>query len=309
MSQATLGGYELIKLLGEGSYGSVHKAQSLTTGEIVALKVLRSQAACNPSEQNRFVREITVLQKLNHPNIVRHIDCGIDHDQIYSVMEYIDALTLKHSLAKLHVLSWRNAARIAGQVALGLAHAHDRGVIHRDLKPANLFLSSGGMVKIGDFGLARDTKLHALTLHGQVLGTPRYIPPEQVTHPDQVTFAADLYALGVILFEMLTGGLPFRGRSQGELLRQHVSNAPPNLLELAPATPPALALLVDRLLAKSPADRPASALLVSEELRAIIKSDAPDAKATMGLADLAALDVLEQSASLVLKKGPPDAPA
>ncbi len=287
MGHPTLGGYELLKLLGEGSYGSVHKARSVATGEIVAIKLMRSSGTCNPVEQNRFVREVIVLQKLNHPNIVRHIDCGLDQDQIFSVMEYVDALTLKHSLTKFRVLSWRNAARIAGQVALGLAHAHDRGVIHRDLKPANLFLSSGGLVKIGDFGLARDAELHALTLHGQVLGTPRYISPEQISEPDRVTFAADLYALGVVLFEMLTGSLPFGGRSQAELFRQHLMKSPPTIAGNSPTTPTALADLVRRLLAKQPEDRPPSALSVSEELRGLIKSDAPDGKAILGAAALA----------------------
>lgn len=287
MTPETIDGYTLVRRLGEGSYGTVHKAIAPVTGEPVAIKLLHKSIALKPSDQNRFVREIAVLQKMRHPNVVRHIDCGVYEGQLYSVMEYVNASTVKHSLEKHRIFSWKTAARIAGQVCLGLDHAHQRGIIHRDLKPANLFLSTSGVVKIGDFGMARDESSHRLTLHGQVLGTPRYISPEQILCDEEISPATDLYALGVVAFEMLTGNLPFNGKSHGELFRQHVSEAPPDLKKACPDAPADFTGLILRLLAKRTKDRPPSAKYVADHLRALVRSEAPNAKAELTAAELA----------------------
>ena len=162
-------------------------------------------ADSEPDLQRRFVREVAIVERLNHPNIVRHYDCGLADDRIYFAMELVDCGTLKDVLRQRGKLPWREAVECAMQICAALDHAHQVGVIHRDLKPANLFLAEDGRVKVGDFGLARDLNNSRLTLDGQTVGTCRYMPPEQIAGDAELTGATDLYAVGCILYEMLVG--------------------------------------------------------------------------------------------------------
>ncbi len=268
--------YEIIDTLGEGAAGIAYRARDTRNGNTYALKLLSESVAREPEMQQRFVREVAVLEKLDHPGIVRHHDCGLHEDQIYCVMELVDSGTLAEVLREGGVLPWREAAEVAAQACAALAHAHDRGVVHRDLKPANLFLTSDGFVKIGDFGLARDNQKHRITVEGQTVGTCRYMAPEQVRGEDQLTGAVDLYAMGCLIFLMMTGDCPFNGQTVVQIFEHHLFTPPPRLDKKGIDCPPALAELVDRLLAKDPADRPQDARLVEQALHAILAGEQPE---------------------------------
>jgi serine/threonine protein kinase len=207
---------------------------------------------------------------LNHPNLVRRFDCGLDDDRIYFVMELVECGTLKDVLQQRGRLPWREAAECAVQICAALGHAHSMGVIHRDLKPANLFLSSDGRIKIGDFGLARDLDRGRLTHEGQTVGTCRYMPPEQITGDADLTGAADLYALGCILYQAIAGQPPYDGKTVIEIFEAHLYTQATPLKELANDCPAAIYDLVTRLLAKDPQERPASAAAVRTELLRIL---------------------------------------
>ncbi len=261
-----VGEYEVGQFLAAGTVGNVFQARHRPTGRPAVIKFLQADIARTPEVQRRFVREVSVAEKLNHTNIVRHYDCGLADDQIYFAMELVDCGTLKEVLLKRSKLPWREAAECAVQVAAALEYAHGLGVIHRDLKPANLFLSAEGHVKVGDFGLARDVNNTRITMDGHTVGTARYMPPEQIYGDAQLTGAADLYALGCILFEMLAGLPAFDGNTLMEIFQQHLQKPPTPPKLLVKDCPQELSDLVLRLLAKKPDDRPRSAAEVGAAL-------------------------------------------
>jgi serine/threonine protein kinase len=270
VKQEIVGGYEVGALLGSGTVGEVYHARHCETGVRAVLKFLHEHAAREPDAQRRFVREVAIAEKLDHPNIVRHYDCGLHDDQYFFAMEFVDCGTLKDVLRQRRTLPWREAAECAIQICAALAHAHERGIIHRDLKPANLFISADGQVKVGDFGLARDLNKGRLTLEGQTVGTCRYMAPEQITGAAELTGAADLYALGCILYRAIVGRPPFDGESIIEIFEAHLYSEPQPPAELAEDCPRDLSDLVMRLLEKDPRDRPASAAEVQTALEDIL---------------------------------------
>jgi serine/threonine protein kinase len=270
VNKTIVGAYELGALLGVGTVGEVYRARHRDTGAPAVVKFLQGKTAREPEIQQRFVREVAIAEQLDHPNIVRHYDCGLHEDRIFFAMELVDGGTLKDVLSVRGRLPWREVAECAVQVCDALAYAHQRGVIHRDLKPANLFLSAGGHVKVGDFGLARDLNRSRLTLEGQTVGTCRYMPPEQITGEAEPTGGTDLYALGCILYQALTGRPPFDGASVIEVFEAHLYSDAVPLCDLVPDCPRDLADLVMRLLAKEPVERPADAAAVKSELEAIL---------------------------------------
>jgi serine/threonine protein kinase len=265
-----VGEYELGSLLGTGTVGEVYRARHRQTGQAAVVKFLRAESSIEPEVQRRFVREVAIAEKLDHPNIVRHYDCGLCDDQIYFAMELVECGTLKDVLKRRGTLTWREAVACAIQVCEALEHAHRTGIIHRDLKPANLFLAADGRVKIGDFGLARDLNRGRLTMEGQTVGTCRYMPPEQITGDSELTGAADLYALGCLLFEMLVGRPPFDGSTIIEIFEAHLYNEVTPPVALVRDCPQDLSELVLLLLAKNPEDRPASAAEVQAALAEIL---------------------------------------
>ncbi len=270
MEQHIVGAYELGPLLATGTVGEVYRARHRETGTPAVVKFLQAATAREPDLQRRFVREVAIAEKLNHPNIVRHFDCGLHDDRIYFAMELVECGTLKDVLQQRGRLPWREAAECAVQICSALSHAHSMGVIHRDLKPANLFLSADGRMKVGDFGLARDLDRGRLTLEGQTVGTCRYMPPEQITGEADLTGAADLYALGCILYQSLAGQPPYDGTTIIEIFEAHLYAEATPLAEVATECPPSFADLVMRLLAKDPVERPASAAAVRTELLRIL---------------------------------------
>jgi serine/threonine protein kinase len=266
-----VGDYELGPLLGTGTVGEVYRARHRETGQAAVVKLLQAKAAGEPEVQRRFVREVAIAEKLNHPNIVRHYDCGLAGERIFFAMEFVDRGSLKDVLRRRGTLSWRETVACAMQVCDALEHAHARGVIHRDLKPANLFLAGDGRVKIGDFGLARDLNRARLTIEGQTVGTCRYMPPEQIAGEEELTGAVDLYALGCVMYESLVGRPPFDGNTIVQIFEAHLYDAPVPPRRHARDCPEDLSALVLLLLAKQPHDRPASAADVQAALADILR--------------------------------------
>jgi eukaryotic-like serine/threonine-protein kinase len=270
VKQHIVGAYEVGTLLGSGTVGEVYRARHCETGAPAVVKFLHDEAAREPDVQRRFVREVAIAEKLDHPNIVRHYDCGLHDDQFFFAMEFVDCGTLKDVLRQRRTLPWREAAECAIQICAALEYAHQRGIIHRDLKPANLFISAEGKVKVGDFGLARDLNKSRLTLEGQTVGTCRYMAPEQITGEAELTGAADLYALGCILYRAIVGQPPFDGESIIEIFEAHLYSEPRPPAEHMRDCPRDLSDLVIQLLAKDPDERPPSAADVQMALEEIL---------------------------------------
>ena len=202
---------ESVELIGRGGMGAVYKARQPALDRWVALKVLSAAPDRDPGFAERFSREARALARLHHPGIVAVHDFGEAQGRYYFVMEYVDGVTLRQ-LQRERRLSPREALSVATQVCDALQYAHDEGVVHRDIKPENILIDRKGRVKIADFGLAKllgaETAGPKLTVAGQLMGTPHYMAPEQVEHPRDVDHRADIYSLGVVLYEMLTGELP-----------------------------------------------------------------------------------------------------
>ena len=268
--------FELLEEIGVGGMGSVYRAVQRSVGRYVAVKMLLPEHASNASGLARFVREANVIARLTHPNIVQLIDFGRDRQgNLLLVMELLEGEPLRTLLRREGRLPADRAVVIAAQCLQALRTAHAAGVIHRDLKPENIFVhrtNDGDHVKVLDFGVAKITEADVgdvnanHTAQGSMVGTLRYMAPEQVAGepPDQ---RIDVYAMGVVLYEMLSGGLPYDGRDRFVLLRQIIAEAPIPLLARAPDVPAALADVVMRAIAKQPAERFAN---VEEFRRALL---------------------------------------
>lgn len=274
---SVLGPYRLVEQLGAGGAGTVFVAENSETQQKCAVKILRPGADEIEEIHARFIREITVAQKLDDPHVVAYYDCGVEDGILYYAMEHVPWGSLSDVLKRRGTLPWRDACECAQQMALALQHLHTLGIVHRDLKPANVFLSDTGRLKIGDFGLARDSDSPKLTVQGMTVGTCKYISPEQAKGQSDLDQAADLYALGCNLFELIIGRTPFEtpdsyeATTFVEMMRRHIEQPPPKLSDLAPQCPQRLSKLVDRLLAKDRKDRPESAAEVAKELQKIIE--------------------------------------
>lgn len=262
--------FELGELIAEGGMGDVYSGLDLQTGERVAIKCVRADHACDhPDSQERFVREAEILGKLEHPNIVRRIAVVEMGQRWHIVMEYVPGGSLREALRVSPRLPLQQVLRIVLEVADALARAHHLGIVHRDLKPENVLLAADGTPKLSDFGLARGLE-PSITRSGVLLGTLAYVSPEALGEL-AVDERADLWSLGVILFEMLSGERPFRGHSMSAVLSAILHQPPPLVAELRPEVPPALEELLQRLLRKDPAKRVPSARQVGAELEAIAR--------------------------------------
>lgn len=266
MTARTIGPFVLERQIGSGGMGLVYSALYPEKDRRVAVKVLYEGLMTDKKVVQRFEREIEILKRLKHPNIVRYYGGGSDHNQRYYVMEYIDGGSLQEVLKKRTRLSWEQAIHVGRQVTSALEHAHNMGIIHRDLKPANLFLSTKGRLKLGDFGIARDTEATALTAAGKTVGTYAYMAPEQIQAGFPISRKTDLYALGCLLYEVLVGETPFTSDNPMDMLMQHLQDEPYSVCEKVPDCPVLLDRLIERLLAKNPDDRPYDALAVHTEL-------------------------------------------
>jgi serine/threonine-protein kinase len=268
MPVATLAGgrYRIERRLGRGGMALVHLAHDAELHRQVAIKVLAEPLAADDDFRRRFLREAKVAAGLSHPNVVAVYDAGEDGGRPYIVMELVRGETLAAVLARRRRLPAGEVVDLGSQAAAGLEHAHEHGLVHRDVKPQNLLLRDDGTLKIADFGIARPaSSTERLTEAGTVLGTAAYLAPEQATGAP-VSAAADVYALGVVLYEALTGRTPYPATSLGELLAAQQAGVPAPVRELAPETPEPLEDIVMRCLARNPAYRPASAAEVARLL-------------------------------------------
>ncbi|TWU05723.1 serine/threonine protein kinase [Stieleria varia] len=277
MSVLELSNYEFGDILGVGTVGTIYLATDLHTGEQVAVKKLHPRVSRDPLIRARFKREMTILERLRHPNIVSYLGGGREDDSLFFVMEVVHGGTVQNLLDSGGPLPWQAVVEISRQICSALQCAHNHGIVHRDLKPSNLFLTPEGVVKLGDFGIARDLTRADLSSDGVTVGTHAYMAPEQITGDLSVSGKVDLYALGCCIFEMLTDRKVFLGENYAQLFEQHLKQAPPKLRTLVPQCPEALEQIVFEMLAKKADDRPFNARLVQATMLEIAETaEAPE---------------------------------
>jgi serine/threonine-protein kinase len=247
--------YELEEVVGHGGMSTVYKAHDSLLERNVALKVLHQQYNEDEDFVERFKHEARSVAQLQHPNIVTVIDRGEEDGRQYIVFEFIDGENLKELVVRKGRLGLRDALEIAHEIARGLAFAHDHGLIHRDVKPQNVLLNGDGRAKVTDFGIARSLDVdHGVTQTGTILGTSNYIAPEQASG-QPVDAHTDVYSLGIVLYEMLTGELPFPGESFVAIAMKHIQEPSPNVLDVRGDIPLRVAEMIDRALEKDPEHR------------------------------------------------------
>jgi serine/threonine protein kinase len=261
-----VGPFELERKLGVGGMGVVYLATYLKNGRKMAVKVLAPEMSADGRLLKRFLREMAILSRLRHPHIVRYYGGGKDKTQHFYAMEYMDGGSVEQMLKKKGRFAWDETIAYSRQVVLALEYAHNHGIIHRDLKPANLFMGKDGLVKLGDFGIARDTQATALTAAGRTVGTYAYMAPEQISGKPPVSRKTDLYALGCVMFEMLTGKPPFNAPTAAEMLFAHLEEEPPQINASVPDCPVCLDKVVSKLLEKDPEERYYDALALQVAL-------------------------------------------
>jgi serine/threonine-protein kinase len=258
-------GYELLGELGRGGMGVVYKAHDVRIGRIVALKVIRSGEHAGQEELARFIEEVKAVAVLTHQNVVHVHNFGTHEGVPYFVMEYCPGDSLATRLAR-GPLAPREAARLVEQLAEAVQAAHESGIVHRDLKPSNILFAEGGQPKVSDFGLARRQSGAGLTYTGAVIGTPSYMAPEQATGSKEIGPPSDVYSLGAILYECLTGRPPLQGGSIQQTLDQVIRATPTSPRQLNPAVPRDLEIITLKCLEKEPVRRYPSALALAQDL-------------------------------------------
>jgi serine/threonine protein kinase len=252
-----LSGYEIQKRLGQGGMGTVYKARDLIGGRWVAVKLLAPFLASDEEYVKRFFQEARNLQKLHHPNIVAAYDAGVTGEHKFFIMEFVDGPSLEDVLHKKGILKEHTALEIVRQVAQALDYAWTHKIIHRDIKPQNVMLSQERTVKLCDLGLSKDvTSDISLTMTGSVNCSPPYASPEQAQGIRDMDIRSDVYSLGVSLFQMLCGELPFKGNAPGQFLIQHVTKAPPDPRSKNPKISSSVNDLILRMLQKEAKARP-----------------------------------------------------
>jgi serine/threonine-protein kinase len=261
-----LGSFRIESVLGSGAMGVVYRGTNEKTGRAAAVKVMSGELTAGKKVFERFEREAEILQQFRHPNIVRFLAVGRYKGTSYFAMEFVEGITLEKVLAERGALPWREVVELGIQTCDALHYAHEHGVVHRDLKPSNLMVTPDGKIKLTDFGIAKDLDATALTATGRTLGTAAYMSPEQIRGTPAVSHKTDLYALGVVLYQMLTGKPPFEGSTPVVLMHCHLNEPPPRPSAKVEEIPKALDELVVTLMAKAPADRPWDAAAVGATL-------------------------------------------
>jgi serine/threonine protein kinase len=255
------GRYRIERTLGQGGMAIVYLAHDEELHRLVAVKVLAEHLAGDANFRARFLQESKLASRLSHPNVVQVYDAGETEGNPYIVMEYVPGDTL----AQRGKLTHAEVVPLARQACAGLQHAHNAGLVHRDVKPANLLVRDDDVLKIADFGIARAAELTRLTQHGTVLGTAAYLSPEQAAG-EEVTGAADIYSLGAVVYELLTGRPPYEFESLAELVTQQTRGAITPLRDVEPSVPKPVEAAVMHALAREPRFRPASASDFAHEL-------------------------------------------
>lgn len=278
------GRYEIVGLLGGGAMGTVYRARDRELDELVALKVLKKELASAPGMLSRFRREVKLARRVTHRNVARTFDIGEDGGDRFLTMELVDGESLATRLSRAGRLSLREVVAIAKDICAGLAAAHEAGVLHRDLKPDNVIVASDGRAVITDFGIARAVmEADARTAAGVFVGTPLYMAPEQVEGVADLDGRADLYALGAMIYELLTGRPAWQRESLVAIAAARLLAPPPDPRAFVPEIPDAAAALVQRLMARRRDDRPATALEVASALDALQLPSMPSIAAATGV--------------------------
>ena len=256
--------YEILELIGSGGMANVYKARCHRLNRLVAIKILKSDLADNADFRRRFHDESQAVAQLSHANIVSVYDVSTNPDREYIVMELIDGITLKQYMERRGRMDWRESLHFITQIMRGLSHAHSRGIIHRDIKPQNIMVLRDGSVKVADFGIACLAN-QGQTLTQEALGSVNYISPEQA-RGDRIDARSDIYSAGVVLYEMLTGRLPFEGDSAVSVAIQHLSSVPLAPRDIDPSIPEPLELICMKAMNSDPNKRYASADAMIEDL-------------------------------------------
>ena len=246
--------YAIIRTLGEGGMANVYLAYDTILDRNVAVKVLRGDLANDDKFVRRFQREALSASSLNHPNIVEMYDVGEDDGQYYIVMEYVEGKTLKQLLKKRGSLTITEVIDIMSQITDGMAHAHDSYIIHRDIKPQNIMILENGLIKITDFGIAMAMNSTQLTQTNSVMGSVHYLPPEQANGKGS-TLRSDIYSMGILMYELLTGGVPYKGDNAVEIALKHLKEPLPSIRKKLPELPQSIENIILRSTAKNPQNR------------------------------------------------------
>ncbi len=269
--------YQIIKTLGEGGMANVYLAHDTILDRNVAVKVLRGDLANDEKFVRRFQREALSASSLSHPNIVEMYDVGEDDGQYYIVMEYVDGKTLKQVLKQRGQLSITEVVDIMLQLADGMAHAHDAYIIHRDIKPQNIMILNNGMIKITDFGVATALNATQLTQTNSVMGTVHYLPPEQANGKGS-TIRSDIYSMGIMMYELLTGLVPYKGESAVEIALKHLKEPLPSVRKENPSIPQSIENVIIKSTAKNPKNRYVDARTMYEDLKTALDDSRKDEK-------------------------------
>ena len=264
--------YEIEKLIGEGGMANVYLARDTILDRRVAVKVLRGDLAGDEKFVRRFQREALSASSLSHPNIVEIYDVGEDEGNFYIVMEYIEGKTLKQLIKKRGVLSLSETMDIMLQLLDALASAHDSYIIHRDIKPQNIMIKDSGLVKITDFGIAVALNSTELTQTNSVMGSVHYLPPEQASGKGS-TIRSDIYSLGILMFEMLTGKVPFNGDSAVEIALKHMKEPLPSVREINPVVPQSVENIILKAAAKNPKNRYHDVSQMAEDIKTCLDEE------------------------------------
>ena len=269
MGQQTVGRYRILEEAAKGSQGAVYRAFDPDNGRIVALKVLHPNLTADSSYIERFRREARIAASIDHPNVVRIFDVGQDGDSHFISMEFLPE-NLARIIQSGEPLELDRVAKICVQIAAGLAAAHDQGIVHRDIKPQNVLMSQDGTMKVTDFGISRSEALSTMTATGAMLGTPHYMSPEQAKG-ERADVRSDIYSLGCVLYQMLTGEIPFKGDTPLVGLRQHIEEEPPPIRTLRADLPQRVVQVVQRAMAKEPTRRFQTASSMAEALEQAVR--------------------------------------
>ena len=256
--------YEIVKSIGEGGMANVYLASDKILERNVAIKVLRGDLSADDKFIRRFEREAQSVSNLSHPNIVEVYDVGVEEGQHYIVMEYIEGKTLKQLLKKRESLTLTEVIDIMTQLTDGIAHAHESYIIHRDIKPQNIMIEDNGRIKITDFGIAMSLNATQLTQTNSVMGSVHYLPPEQASGKG-ATIKSDIYSLGILMYELLTGNVPFKGDNAVEIALKHMKDKIPSIRKQNPAIPQSVENILLKAAAKNPRNRYESAKDMHED--------------------------------------------